>query len=116
MERNYETMVILQPDLTEQELQGIFEKIVKKIESLGGKVFVAKIWEKERNFYYFLKSRGAQKQKYYKGCYWLASFSIDTEKLADLKETIRLEERILRYLIFNRENVLKVGFAQVESQ
>jgi ribosomal protein S6 len=107
-------MVILQPDLSDQELQGIFEKIGKKIESLSGKVLIAKIWEKERNFYYFLKSRGAEKKKYYKGCYWFVSFSIDTEKLADLKEMIRLEERILRHLILNRENALKGAFAPAQ--
>jgi len=111
VERNYESMVILQPDLTDEELQGICEKIEKKIESLKGKVLTAKVWEKERNFYYFLKSRGAQKKKYYKGCYWFVSFSLDTENLADLKETIRLEERILRYLIINRQKALKGAFA-----
>lgn len=114
MVRNYECMTILQPDLTEQELQGIFEKIQKKIESLNGKILVAKIWEKERNFYYFLRSRGAEKKKYYKGCYWLVSFSIDTEKLGDLKEAFRLEERILRYMIINRENILKSALSTAQ--
>jgi len=109
-------MAILQPDLSEQELQGVVEKIQKKIESLTGKILAAKIWEKERNFYYFLRSRGAEKKKYYKGCYWFVSFSVDTEKLADLKETLRLEERILRYMIINRENALKGVFAQVEKE
>lgn len=97
-------MAIILPDLSDQEYEEISEKIVKKIESSGGKVLASKIWEKERNFYYFLKSRGAEKKKYFKGCYWFINFVLDTESLSGLKETIRLEERILRNLIINKES------------
>ena len=103
MKKSYESMMVLMPDLADQEKEEIFDKITKKIEALDGKVSSAKIWAKERNFYYFLKSRGAEKKKYYKGCYWLVDFNLDNTKLGDLKETIRLEERILRNLIINKE-------------
>ena len=83
---------------------------VLPIEELKGKVFDSKIWEKESNFHFFLQSRGAEKKKYYKGCYWLVNFSLDVSKLPDLKELIRLEERILRSLIINRENKMKPKF------
>ena len=111
MSRNYESMLILRPDLSEQEREEIFEKITKKVEALEGKVISSKVWAKEKNFYYFLKSRGAEKKKYYKGCYWLINFSISTDKLSDLKEAVRLEERILRNVILSNENKLK---AQVD--
>ena len=115
MNRNYESMLILRPDLTEQEKEEIFEKITKKVEALQGKVIGSKVWAKERNFYFFLKSRGAEKKKYYKGCYWLLNFSISKDKLPDLKETIRLEERILRNVILSKESKIKaqVGKAAV---
>jgi len=105
--RDYESMMILRPDLAEQEREEIFEKITKKVEDLKGKVISSKIWAKERNFYFFLKSRGAEKKKYYKGCYWLLNFSLSKDKLPDLKETIRLEERILRSVILSKESKLK---------
>src|SRR4030042_5030562 len=100
-------MAILRPDLADPEKEEIFEKLRKKIESLEGTVSVAKVWEKERGLHFFLRSRGAEKKKYYKGCYWLVAFNLDTEKLLDFKETIRLEERILRSLITNRQDKLK---------
>ncbi len=109
MERKYEGMLILKPDLSDPETEEILGKISKKIESLKGKVLDSKIWEKERNFYYFLKSRGADKTKHYKGCYWLVNFQLDTVELPQIKETIRLEERILRSLIVNREKQVKKG-------
>jgi ribosomal protein S6 len=100
-------MVILKPDLADQEREEIFDKINKRIENLEGKVLASKVWAKERNFYYFLRGRGAEKKKYYKGCYWLLNFALDKDKLADLKETLRLEERILRNIIVNREEKAK---------
>tara|TARA_B100000315_G_C14589517_1_gene594926 strand:+ start:3021 stop:3359 length:339 start_codon:yes stop_codon:yes gene_type:complete len=108
VKRVYESMMIVFPDLPDQEREEIFSKIEKKVESLEGKVLGTKVWDKERNFHYFLKSRGAEKKKYYKGCYWLINFNIDTAKLSDLKEVIRLEERILRSVILNREKESKV--------
>ena len=101
-------MIILRPDLNDQEREEIFDKITKRIESLEGEVSSAKVWAKERNFYYFLKSRGAEKKKYHKGTYWLVVFSLTSTKLPDLKETIRLEERILRNIIISKENKAKV--------
>lgn len=103
MERLYELMLILKDDLGDQGIQEVGEKITKKLESLEGKGIILKIWARERNLCFSLKSRGAEKKKYFKGCYLLINVTLDTEKLAGLKETIRLEERILRSIIFKRD-------------
>jgi len=99
-------MLIFRADLGDEEREEIFNKIIKKIEGLEGKVSAAKIWAKERNFCYFLKGRDAEKKKYYKGCYWLIDFALNPDKIVDLKEIIRLEERILRNIIINKESKL----------
>lgn len=105
MVRNYEAMLILMPDISDEEKRAVQEKIKGKIEDLGGKVSNSQIWAKERKFYYPIKSRGAQKKKYEAGCYWLLNFEFDTEKLPDLKEIIRLEEQVLRYILVRRTKV-----------
>jgi len=102
MERKYESMLIIRPDLAEKEFQEIFDKITKKIDSLGGKTLESKVWAKNRDFCYPIRSRGAEKKKFNKGFFWLIEFLLDTEKLSQLKETIRLEERILRNIIIKR--------------
>ena len=66
MNRDYENMIILKPDLDDQEREDVFDKLAKRIKDLNGEVLVSKIWAKERNFYYFLRSRGAEKKKYFK--------------------------------------------------
>jgi len=96
-------MVILKPDLANEEREEIFDKIIKKIESLKGKVSASKVWAKEKNFFFFLRGRGGEKKKYFKGCYWLIDFTLDGAALPDFKEVIRLEERILRNLIINKD-------------
>ena len=110
MNRDYENMIILKPDLDDQEREDVFDKLTKRIKDLNGEVAVSKIWAKERKFYYFLRSRGAEKKKYFKGCYWLLNFTLDVEKLPELKETIRLEEKILRNLILSNDSKIKSGF------
>ncbi|MCM8823112.1 MAG: 30S ribosomal protein S6 [Candidatus Omnitrophica bacterium] len=105
MERTYESMVIIREDLDDKELEKIFGKISKKIEELGGKLIENKIWAKERVFAYPLRSQGADKKKYNRGLYWLIVFNLDNNKLGNLKETIRLEENILRSLIIRRSKV-----------
>jgi len=101
---NYEYMLVLKDDLTTEVKEEVAGKIAKKIESLEGSVPSSKLWVKERNLAYPLHSRGAEKKKYYKGCYWLVEFSLAGDKLSDLREAIRLEERILRSLILRIED------------
>jgi ribosomal protein S6 len=103
MERCYESMMIVRSDLTEEELEKVFSKISKKVEDCAGKVLNSRIWAKDKVFAYPLRSRGAGKKKFNKGCYWLINFNLDTDKLKDLKEAIRLEENILRSLIIRKE-------------
>jgi len=103
VQRNYESMLIIRPDIGDEEQQEISNKIIKKIESLQGKISAAKAWAKERNFFYPLKSRGAEKKKYLKGCYWLVNFLLDKDKIVELKEALRLEERILRSIVISKE-------------
>ena len=107
MERVYELMMILKPDISDAEQQEVASKMSKKIESLEGKVLSSGVWAKERNLHITLKSKGLVKKKYDKGCYWLINFSLDTKALPDLKETIRLEERLLRTAMFNAEKKAK---------
>ncbi|OPX30489.1 MAG: 30S ribosomal protein S6 [Candidatus Omnitrophica bacterium 4484_171] len=104
MERNYESMMIIRSDLGEDGLENVFNKISRKIEDLGGKVNNTNIWARERNFAYTLRSRGAEKKKFDKGCYWLINFTLDTKEIITLKEAIKLEENILRNIIINRSD------------
>jgi len=103
MQKLYESMVVVKTDITEDQTAEVFNKITKKIEELQGAVKAAKVWASQRAFSYSLVSRGAEKKRHTGGCYWLVEFNIDSEKLGELKEVLRLDERILRSTLFQRE-------------
>ena len=111
MNRNYELMLILKPDLGDQVRDEAVDKITKKIEDLEGKISSSKLWAKEKDFFYFLRGIDAEKKKYFKGCYWLIEFSLDVVKLTALKKLMKLEERLLRNLIINVEEKTKEAAA-----
>ncbi len=115
MERNYECMLILRPDLAEPDRDKVAEGITNKIKELKGAVKKSEVWQTLRDFHYFLRSKGAERTKYYKGTYWLITFMLPTENLDDLKETIRLEEGILRSLVLNKESD-KIKIEQSKAQ
>ncbi|MCF7869792.1 MAG: 30S ribosomal protein S6 [Candidatus Omnitrophica bacterium] len=117
MERNYECMLILRPDLSEPEREKIVASIGEKIKELKGQVKKSAVWRNLRDFHYFLRSKGAQRTKYYKGSYWLIEFILPTESLDELKETIKLEEGILRSLILNKEgDKTKIGQEKTQAK
>ena len=103
MERAYESVFIIKNDASDSERQDVVEKAAKKIESLGGKVVSSQVWIKDREFAGPIRASGAGRKKYTRGCYWLINFQLAPDKLDEFKETIRLEERILRSLVLARE-------------
>lgn len=105
MGRTYESMLIVRPDLSDEERESVFSKITGRIKELGGEVREARIWAKERAFCYGIRARSAEKKLYNKGLYWLVDFSLSVSKLAGLKETIKLEDKIIRHIIINRSQV-----------
>ncbi|MBU1122934.1 MAG: 30S ribosomal protein S6 [Candidatus Omnitrophota bacterium] len=107
MERSYESMMILKAGLPDKENEEVFQKIIKRVEGLKGKVSFSKIWAKEKNFFYPIKGSGSDRKNHFKGCYWIVDFKLDTVSLDGLKETIRLEERILRNLIIKKDELIK---------
>ena len=76
MNRNYESMIILKPDLEEKAKEEVFNKIAQRIKALDGEVIASKVWAKERTFYYFLRGHDAEKKQYYKCCYWLINVTL----------------------------------------
>lgn len=106
MERGYEIVYITLGDLNEEHNKEILKKILTKIEELKGNVISSKLWLKDRQFCSSIKSKEATRKKYLKGSYWFIHFKLHIDELPKLKETFRLEERILRYL-FIREKEKK---------
>ncbi|MCD6540127.1 MAG: 30S ribosomal protein S6 [Candidatus Omnitrophica bacterium] len=101
--RSYELVLILRPDLDKNSYEELREKVSSLLSKEEGKLSSWQIWKEKQKFSYPLRLRGAEKKKFTEGTYILCSFLLSPSKMRSLKYTLDLEERIIRYLIVNKE-------------
>ncbi|MGQ4809691.1 hypothetical protein NKDENANG_03115 [Candidatus Entotheonellaceae bacterium PAL068K] len=102
----YETIMVLHPELTEEDVEAGIQHIVQLLETHGGEVLRVDRGGKRRLAYL------VQKQRY--GYYNLVHFRATPEVLPDLERSYRLNERVIRYLTvrFEKEEQL-MGFTRL---
>lgn len=91
MNRNYELVVILDPDVVAKEQEELLSKIKKIISDSEGQVIAVKDWGK-KEFTYPISKRKA-------GLYHVINFSLPASTTLSLKQKLSSEEGILRYLL-----------------
>lgn len=89
--RTYELVSLLRPDLDEAALVAAIERINQRIAEHGGSVKSTERWGKRRTAYSI--------QKYRDGYYVLTIFTLDTGRIAPLRQTLGLHEDLLRFTV-----------------
>jgi len=104
----YELTYFLSPDLSEEELKILQEKIVSLIQNEGGKLEKVKTPIK-KGLAYSIKKRGEV---------FMASldFYFSPEKLNELEKKLKSELKILRYLILKKEVSKRAEIPQIISE
>ena len=92
---NYETVVIINNNLKQEEIKDEIEKIQKVINEIGE---VTKI-----------KDIGAKKlayeiQKNKEGYYWIFEFNAEGIKIQELERFYRIEDNILGFIVTKKED------------
>lgn len=87
--KKYETIFIAHPDLVEDEVKGLIEKMREVIENLNGELIKAEEWGR-RKLAYKLK-------KLTKGYYILIRFLGNGQVLAEIERNLRLSDSVLKY-------------------
>lgn len=87
----YELMVIIVPDLSEDDIQKQLNKIRKEITDLKGEIYHEDLWD-IRDLAYLIK-------KYDKGFYIVFYFTFDSHKIAELEKELMFDSKILRHLV-----------------
>lgn len=102
----YETVFVLHPEMTEEDVEAHIHSTVQLLESKGAEIIRLDRGGKRRLAYVM------RKQRY--GYYNLIHFRTTPEALPDLERMYRLSERVLRYLTvrFEKEEQL-TGFTRV---
>lgn len=89
--RNYELMVLFDPNLQDDEKKALQEKIQQTITANQGKIIKTIQWGKRKLAY--------EIKKFQEAVYVIINFELEPAKIANLENSIKFEERIIRYLI-----------------
>ena len=87
----YESMIILAPNLSSEEIEKENQKILDLINELGGEIVKTDIWGKKQLAYEIMKFR--------EGYYIINYFNLNTQKTSEIERLYRLNEKIIRHKI-----------------
>lgn len=93
--KNYETLFILDPDISEEDIDKDIERIKGYIEKTNGNIVELDKWGVRRLAYQIRKKR--------QGFYVLMKFLANPSSIQDVDSNFKLDERILRHIIVIRE-------------
>jgi len=88
----YEAMIIVKPDLNDEEKKSVAAQISEAVVKHKGEVANLTLWSEKKKMYFPIK-------KFTDGVYYLMNFQAPSGAVADLKNTYSLNEFILRVLI-----------------
>lgn len=94
--RDYESMVLISPDLNPEEAQGVIEELKKMVTSAGGEVVRVEEWG--------LRDLAYPIEKKTKAYYFLLYFRAKAGFTAEYERNLELREDVLRYLTLRLED------------
>lgn len=89
--RNYELMILLNPNLPEDESKSLLDKIQQTITTNQGKIIKINRWGKRKLAY--------EIKKFQEAIYVIIDFELEPAHIANLENSIKFEEKIIRYLL-----------------
>lgn len=97
----YEAMILVRPDLSEDEKKSLFDKINQAISSKEGKVQNAEIWANKKKLSFNISSTltSGSLKRYNEALYYLVKFSLNPTEITKLRRDFKLNDAIIRVLI-----------------
>jgi len=93
--RTYETMLVLDPEMSKEQVEGFIERLKQFITDRGAEVLKIKEWG-INTLAYTIKRRK-------KGNYILLYINGSSALVAEMEKNLRLMEEVLRYLTVRKE-------------
>ena len=85
----YETLLILDPQLNEEEVAALLTKVQDTLKTLGGEIGKAESWGKRRLAYDMRKQR--------EGTYAVLESKAEPATIKEFERQLKLNEQVLRY-------------------
>ncbi len=94
--RDYELVVILNPELAEEAIDGSVARISKYVTDNGGNIVNVDKWGKKRLAYTIKQSN--------EGFYIMARFKLQPKFTRELESNLKISEEVLRHLLTKIES------------
>jgi len=104
--RNYETIYIVQPDLNDDEIKAMSEKVQETLTAMKGNCGRLEDWG-ARKLAYPVK-------KFTRGRYFYLTFEGDAALVAELERRLRLDDKVIRYQTVKMEKGMQITVPVVE--
>ncbi len=91
---NYETIIIINPELSEEESSKVTERFTEMI-GKEGKVNSSEVWGKRKLAYPI--------QKYNEGCYVLINFDGKPEFIDELTRVYNITDEIIKFIVVKKD-------------
>jgi small subunit ribosomal protein S6 len=93
-------MILFDPNLQEEDLKALLDKIRQTITTNQGKIIKTNQWGKRKLAY--------EIKKFQEALYVIIDFELEPELIANIENSIKFEEKIIRYLlVLGSEKVVK---------
>jgi small subunit ribosomal protein S6 len=93
---NYEFTFIVHPDVEDEGMTGVVEKVSQFITTGGGQVTDVNHWGRRRLAYPIRRQR--------EGYYVLMHVQLDPQSINELERNLKLTEEVIRYLLVRVED------------
>jgi len=87
----YEAMVIVRPDLSDEDKKTLFKQIDDTVVKNSGQITQSGVWAEKRKFCFPIN-------KFIEGIYYLAAFTAPSAAVKEIRNIYKLNENILRVL------------------
>ncbi len=94
--RKYELVVIVDARLANEEKESILNGVKDTIAKAGGNVTNTEVWMEKHKFSFFIK-------KCAEGTYYLINFEVEASVIEEIRTSLKLNDKILRFLIIKVE-------------
>lgn len=93
--RRYELMLVLRPDLPDDQSQGTIDRITRSVGSNGGQIVKVSPWGRRRLAYPIKQFR--------EGSYHLVVFDAEAAFVTELERSLGITEEVMRHLVTRTE-------------
>jgi len=94
--RQYELILIVQPDLDEDSTNGVIERVQSMITDNGGEILNTELWGTKELAYTI--------QSFHEGYYVYMDVKFEPEFGTELKQNLRYVETIIRYMLTKKND------------